>query len=382
VRLGVQQLQDRIVPTGFTAGTVAELMAGINAANTAGGSNIIRLVAGNTFTLTAVDNTTDGATGLPVIAANDTLTIVGNGDTIQRSTASGTPAFRLFDVASGASLTLKNMTVQGGLAQGDGSGASAAEGGAIYSQGSLGLHAVTVQSNTAQGGLEGNAAGGGIYSGGSLTLASCTIQNNLAVGNLSGTAGGRAAGGGIYSGGSLSAQSSTVRNNQALGGVGLSGNHFSPPFGGRGGSAFGGGLYISAGTATLTNVTVSSNTAQGGTGGIGGVRQFLSAYSDLRGGNGGNGLGGGLYAAGGTIDLHQVTVTGNTAAGGAGGEEGPRQGNVFKQPDGSPGKGEGGGLYIDAAAAVTLDPFTLTNVSNNTATTSNPNIEGVYTISS
>jgi hypothetical protein len=59
-------------------------------------------VAGTAFTLTAVDNTTDGATGLPVIAANDTLTIVGNGDTIQRSTASGIPAFRLFDVASGA----------------------------------------------------------------------------------------------------------------------------------------------------------------------------------------------------------------------------------------------------------------------------------------
>ena len=121
LRLRVNQLEDRTVPTAFTAATVAHLIADINAANTAGGSNIIRLVAGKTLTLTAVDNTTDGATGLPVIAANDTLTIVGNGDTIQRSTASGTPAFRLFDVASGGSLTLKDMTVQDGLAQGDGS---------------------------------------------------------------------------------------------------------------------------------------------------------------------------------------------------------------------------------------------------------------------
>jgi hypothetical protein len=33
-----------------------------------------------------------GATGLPVIAANDNLTIIGNGDLIERSAAKGTPA--------------------------------------------------------------------------------------------------------------------------------------------------------------------------------------------------------------------------------------------------------------------------------------------------
>jgi hypothetical protein len=87
-----------------------------------------------------------------------------------------------------------------------------------------------------------------------------------------------------------------------------------------------------------------------------------------------------LYAAGGTIDLHRVTVTGNTADGGAGGEEGSEVA-ANKAADGSPGKGAGGGLYIDAAAAVTLDPFTRTHVSNNTATTGYPNIKGVYTIS-
>src|SRR6516225_6612853 len=90
VRLRVKQFEDRTVPSSFTAGTVAELIADMKAANTAGGSNTITLVAGTTFTLTAVDNTTDGATGLPVIAAKDTLTIVGNGDTLARSTATGT----------------------------------------------------------------------------------------------------------------------------------------------------------------------------------------------------------------------------------------------------------------------------------------------------
>ena len=72
------------------------------------------------YVLTAVDNYHRRRTGLPVIAANDNLTIVGNGDTIERSTAAGTPAFRLFDVAAGASLTLQNLTLQGGLASEEG----------------------------------------------------------------------------------------------------------------------------------------------------------------------------------------------------------------------------------------------------------------------
>ena len=66
----------------ITASSVAELIGDINAANTAGGSNTITLAPGKTFTRNAVDNTTDGATGLPVIAGGDNLTIVGNGDTI------------------------------------------------------------------------------------------------------------------------------------------------------------------------------------------------------------------------------------------------------------------------------------------------------------
>jgi hypothetical protein len=129
-RLRLEQLEDRTVPSNFNAATVSDLIADINAANIQGGANTITLVAPTTspFVLTAVDNTTDGATGLPVIAANDSLTIIGNGDMIDRSTAAGTPAFRLFDVASGAALTLENLTLQGGQAYGSG---VSAWGGAI-----------------------------------------------------------------------------------------------------------------------------------------------------------------------------------------------------------------------------------------------------------
>ena len=77
-----------------------------------------------------------------MIAANDNLTIVGSGDTIERSTAAGTAAFRLFDLAVGGSLTLQRLTLQGGLAFGSG---VSAEGGAIDNQGTLTLSDVTVE---------------------------------------------------------------------------------------------------------------------------------------------------------------------------------------------------------------------------------------------
>src|SRR5437588_10922853 len=131
LRLTLEQLEDRHLPSSYTAASVSDLIADIKAANLAGGSNTISLVAGNTFSLTAVDNTTDGPTGLPVIAANDNLSIAGNGDTIQRSAATGTPDFRLFDVAAGAALTLANLTLQGGIAYG-----YSGYGGGIFSSGS------------------------------------------------------------------------------------------------------------------------------------------------------------------------------------------------------------------------------------------------------
>jgi hypothetical protein len=332
------------VLSNFTAATVSDLIADINAANQAGGSNTITLTA-TTYNLTAVDNTTDGATALPVIAANDNLTILGNGETIARSTAKGTPAFRLLDVASGASLALANVTLQGGLAYGSG---VSAEGGAIYSQGVLDLNGVTVQNNIARGqdgppfgqpGQPGqSAAGGGVYSGGSLTLEGGTkVQNNQAVGGNGGP--------GYYH-------------------IGLPGLVYRP--GGRGGNAFGGGLFVSSGSVNLTGVTISSNTAQGGSGG-----DYSYGWATVSSqGSGGYGLGGGIYASGGDITLLQTSVTGNAAQGGTAGSH-----HAYHGVD---GLGEGGGLYVDPAATVSLDAYTVANVIHNKASTSNDDILGSY----
>jgi hypothetical protein len=337
VRLHLEQLEDRTLPSNFFAVTTADLIADINAANAAGGTNTITLTApsASPYILTAVDNTTDGATGLPVIAKKDTLTIIGNGDTIERSTASGTPDFRLFDVTSGASLTLENLTLQNGLAFGSG---SSAEGGAIYNQGALVVSAVTVQGNIAQGTPAGTnnkgtilpsgpAAGGGIWSGGSLTLENGTlIQNNQAIGGLGffggqfnpGAAGGDAFGGGLYiTAGQANLTAVTVSNNSAIGGGGATAGH-----------SYGGGLYLDNATATLSSDTVDNNQAT----------QNISQLPALH-------YGGGLYVASGTATLSGDTVNGNLA--------------------GAPSiTGYGGGMYLVAAAKVTLCNDT---VQNNTA---------------
>ena len=73
-------------------------MTAINDANAGGGSNVVQLGAGCTYTLTAVNNNWYGPNGLPAIASN--ITIDGDGATIARSRASGTPTFRFFFVGA------------------------------------------------------------------------------------------------------------------------------------------------------------------------------------------------------------------------------------------------------------------------------------------
>jgi hypothetical protein len=284
LRLHLEQLEDRTVPANFTAATVSDLIADINAANLTAEADTITLVAGKTFTLPTVNNTTDGANGLPVIATNENLTIIGNGDIIERSTAKGTPAFRLFDVAKGGSLTLENLMLQGGLAYG--SGYAASSGGAVYNLGKLSLHGVTVQNNTALG------------RDGSLVYIPWS-------GTYVNTAGSNAVGGGLYSNGTLTMEGCTIRNNAALGGRGADYVYSSTGhtyFATDGGRAYGGGVYIDGGTGMITGSAVTSNTAKGGAGGKGGGSGNTAKA--------GQGVGGGLYiAAGASVGLNAFTVS-------------------------------------------------------------------------
>ena len=282
-----------------------------------------------TYNLTNIDNNTSGSNGLPLISS--TTTIVGNGSTIERT---GSNAFRLFDVASDGSLTLLDMTLTGGLVQGPG---VAADGGAIFSSGSLELNAVTVKSNKAVG-LEGKPAGS-------------------------------AGGGGLYvAGGSLDLIDDTLSDNEAEGGVGSNGQYpasfnsaSSVGWGGTGGNGTGGGLYVAAGSVRLTDDTVSGNIAEGGNGGHGAHGNNSSAGSGFIGGVGGNAFGGGLFVAGGKgLTFLSDTIAANTVQGGHGGQGG--NGGVelavglSDRYSGSPGPGGnggnagGGGIYAQRGA--------------------------------
>jgi hypothetical protein len=284
----VECLEAREVPAAYTAATVPELIGAITAANRSAEADTISLAPGTTFTLKEAYGLSYYAmTGLPPItAAGGALTIAGNGDVIERSTAKKIAAFRLVTVEAGANLTLENLTLQGGLVS--------SAGGGIYNAGTLTLNGVTVQRNSVKADANTFAAGGGIYSLGQLTSQGCLIQNN-----------------------------------QAIGGDGSPANRYYNPgykewesnFGQPGGWGLGAGVYVAAGTATVLDTTVTSNSAQGGKGGAG----------------------------------------------------------RYGLPAGADGQGRGGGMLFISALGVTLDAFTVAHATSNIADL-DPDIGGSYTI--
>ena len=240
-----------VVPRPAAAGnwnvkSVSELVEAINAANQASGANTIILAGDRTFTLTAVNSTIEGPTGLPVIAPNNNLTIRGNGATLARSAVPGTPAFRLFDVASGAALTLQNLTLANGQVIGD--TGKDAHGGAIL-----------------------NAAGA------ALAVKNSTFVGNQAVGgDGGGKSGGGGFGGAIWNNGTANLDHAGFSGNQALGGATK-----DPSGKGGGGGAFGGAISsANLGTLTVSDCWFTGNKASGG------LRHKPSALFDAIGGSG------------------------------------------------------------------------------------------------
>ncbi|HRF94617.1 MAG TPA: hypothetical protein PLZ51_05480, partial [Aggregatilineales bacterium] len=145
--------------------TPPEDILGISQAITAGNSgsfgNTICLAPNSTYTLTA-----------PLPNVTGDITIIGNGATLTM-----TGGAQIFNVAETGGLTLKDVTVSGGVA---------VQGGAIFNAGTLVLENVTLENNSA-------TDGGAIYNTGSLTMRGGAIQNNTAT-NF---------GGGIYNVGEI-----------------------------------------------------------------------------------------------------------------------------------------------------------------------------------
>jgi hypothetical protein len=157
-------------------GDVAGLIAAITTANANGQANVIDLAPGGTYTLTAVDNSdfSTGPSGLPWITSR--ITLNGNGATIERNGAAGTPAFRIFGIAGG-DLTLNEVTVRGGRAASGARGFIGGGGAVRIDAGVLLLMKSTVTAN------HGDEGGGVLnFGGGTLTVLNSTISHNTAFG--------------------------------------------------------------------------------------------------------------------------------------------------------------------------------------------------------
>lgn len=206
------------------------LIAAITTANGNGEADTLALAPACIYDLTTSDNDEGGQgnNGLPPVMS--TITISGNGATIQRDLAyvcpSGVEAndFHFFYVSGGGGdLMLQNLTLRNGCGN---------SGGAIMSSGRVTLTASTLLSNTA-------GSGAGIFNlSGEVTLIdSAVISNSTANGA-----------GGIYNvSGPAIISGSVIMSNTAR---------------------FGGGIINESGSMTITGSVLLNNHSSGDAGGI------------------------------------------------------------------------------------------------------------------
>ncbi len=184
----------------------------------------------------------------------------------------------------------------------------------------------------------GPARGGAILDNGQgLTLNNVWVIGNKAQGPAPGI---HAQGGGIYlGGGNLSIYRSLIATNSAAGGSSSSNDK-----GYIGGNGQGGGLYAAAGSIILGSASnpdkIESNRALGGSG-----------SSGPTGGNGGNAQGGGIYVGGGTmalsLNMTHASISTNYAQAGTGG-------SGKSGVSGTGGIAQGAGLYVSGGTVSTV----------------------------
>jgi Ca2+-binding RTX toxin-like protein len=248
----------------------------------------IFLPTNSTQTLSLVNNTTFGPTGLPVITS--AITIFGNNSRIVRNSAAGTPEFRILAVQGGP-LTLRNTILSGGKTPNADAPtyAESEHGGGIFSVDSdVTLINCTITGNSATlgGGLHHTDTNPQDSSYGVLEITNSTISGNAA-----------RDGGALRTNTVVKIRDSAILRNSA-----------------RIGGAFAtGGFDIYSGI-TITNSTISGNSAvEKGGGGIGdiGLNNTTVTANSAR-------IGGGMYAASkSVIALKQSVISGNHAEVGA-----------------------------------------------------------------
>jgi predicted outer membrane repeat protein len=290
------------------------------------------------------------------IISNANVTINGGNNL----TLSGVNAVRHFYVESNAHLTLQNITLTNGFDNTFG-------GGSILSLGELTLNNATIRDSNVDSGhsggaimaynpvgisnslIENNAGGsvGGLFLFGEAadaTITGSTFRNNRAINPNYGLGGAIT----TWDGADLIVRSSTLAQNQAINGGAIYNESANTTIlleqnsilDNNSVTGDGGGLYNVAGTATLSQVTVSNNSAtdgggiyNDGTATLTGVT-LIGNYGNSHGGGIANWenvsiinstlsnniafLGGGLFTLDGTATLTQVTLSSNSASSGGG----------------------------------------------------------------
>ena len=260
----------------------------------------------------------DTAPGAPT----KTIDVMGQGEA--NTIISGQNGTRVFFIgganSNNLSVVFQGLTISGGLATDNGG--------------------LSLPSGTAVGGAL-------LIDGGAVALSNVNLNDNAAVGTK-GTTG--------FSGASR---------------TGGPGGH-----GGAGGNGEGGAIYMAAGSLTLTDDTITGNTAHGGQGGLGGsgglggtLTPFGFFYNPRQesggpggtGGVGGSGQGGGVFINGGQVSITGGSIKANNAIGGQGGDGGfGGQGGTTAWLGGhgglggAGGQGAGAGVYL-FAGSITLN---------------------------
>ncbi|MCB5166562.1 hypothetical protein LG634_17175 [Streptomyces bambusae] len=224
--------------------SVPDLIAAINAANTAPGPATLRLTSKCTYKLTAPATGSPG-NGLPRISSE--ITIDGRDATILRDPKA--PKFRILFVTGTGDLTLNRTTIKGGFAVDcpffEEQVPGIVCGGGISNTGTMKVNRSRFVGNTARSDVF--AQGGAIDSPGTATVSKTEVRGNHVV--YSGTAaGGGAAGGAIANDGPLTLTGSRLTDNTAT--VTKDTESF----------AFGAGL-ISFAETTVEHTVISKNRA-------------------------------------------------------------------------------------------------------------------------
>src|SRR5262249_18460373 len=129
-------------------------------------------LAGDSIDLGIEGNDTYGPSALAITGSVEIDGLGGSrGVTIDPDTAAAPPRLRVFSFAPLGSVTLKNLTLSGGLAAGgnsQGGGGGAGLGGAIVDAGTLNVIACTFDGNKATGGNSTVGSSGASGGGGGL----------------------------------------------------------------------------------------------------------------------------------------------------------------------------------------------------------------------